>query len=107
MQAFELEQLMKARKSAEKPYLEFLRVPSMSLGIYELSAGQEDPQSPHGEDEVYYVLQGRASLRVGEEKRPVQPGSIIYVPAEVPHKFQDIRENLSVLVSFSPAEEGA
>jgi len=57
------------------------------LSVYELPAGAHDPQQPHGEDEVYYVVAGRAKLDVDGEQRPVSPGDVVFVAAEVPHKF--------------------
>ncbi len=85
-------------------YHEFLHVPAMSAGLYELAAGAEDPQEPHTEDELYYVVAGRATLLVGAEDVPVAAGSLVYVPATVVHRFHDITEALSVLVFFAPAE---
>lgn len=87
-------------------YLEFLRRDSLSCGLYALEAGAEDPQQPHREDEVYLVLDGRASLEVAGQDHPVGPGSILFVAREVPHRFHDIRERLEVLVFFAPAETG-
>ena len=43
-----------------KAYLEFLRSPALSVGLYVLPAGGVDSQEPHTEDEVYYVLRGTA-----------------------------------------------
>jgi mannose-6-phosphate isomerase-like protein (cupin superfamily) len=88
----------------EKPYREFLRVPSMSAGVYVLSAGAIDAQKPHHEDEVYYVIRGRAHFTVGVEDHEVSAGSVIFVAAEVEHHFHDIKEELVVLVLFAPAE---
>ncbi len=31
----------------------------MSAGIYVLPSGGTDPQNPHKEDELYYVVRGR------------------------------------------------
>src|SRR3954447_18854212 len=73
--------------SAERAYREFLRVPALSMGLYVLPAAGEDPQQPHAQDEVYYVLAGRAAVRIGEEEQPVEPGTLVYVPANVPHRF--------------------
>ena len=92
------------RARAGKLYLEFLRVPALSAGVYVLPAGATDPQKPHKEDEVYYVVRGSARMRVGSEEQPVKAGSVIFVPAEVEHRFFDIREALEVLVFFAPAE---
>jgi|SRR5271167_1184074 len=87
-----------------KRYLEFLRVPAMSAGVYVLPAGSSDPQSPHQEDEMYYVVRGRARVRAGSEEQAVREGSVIFVAAGVEHRFFDITEELVVLVFFAPAE---
>lgn len=104
MQAYELAQLISQRESSNKLYLEFLKVPDLSMGLYVLPAGGADPQSPHTEDEVYYVVSGRAQILVAEENRDVQAGSIVYVPKNVAHRFHSIEEDLTVLVFFAPAE---
>ena len=87
-----------------KLYREFLRVPAMSAGLYVLPAGATDPQRPHYEDEMYYVIRGRARFRVGDEDREISAGSVVFVAAEVEHRFYDIAESLAVLVIFAPAE---
>lgn len=104
MKAFELSQLMAKQLQSDDAYLEFLRVPSMSMGLYTLPAGSTDPQEPHSEDEVYYVVSGRATLQVADEEYPVQPGSIVFVEAGVDHEFHTITEDLTTLVFFAPAE---
>jgi mannose-6-phosphate isomerase-like protein (cupin superfamily) len=104
MQAYELAQLLSQRAASNKLYLEFLKVPDLSMGLYVLPAGGTDPQSPHTEDEVYYVVSGRAQVLVAEENRDVQAGSIVYVAKNVAHRFHSIDEELTVLVFFAPAE---
>ena len=104
MQAFEIADLIAQRAQSSKSYLEFLRVPPMSMGLYTLKAGATDLQSPHSEDEAYYIVRGRAKIRVADEDREVQPGSIVYVAKQVPHKFHSITEDLQILVFFAPEE---
>jgi quercetin dioxygenase-like cupin family protein len=104
MESFELDALVKQHASLDKLYLEFLRVPSLSMGLYMLPAGGTDPQSPHTEDEVYYIVSGEAVISVGDEEHEVRPGSIVCVAANVPHRFHTIRSDLKVLVFFAPAE---
>jgi mannose-6-phosphate isomerase-like protein (cupin superfamily) len=104
MEAFEVQELIARGEAGGDRYLEFLRVADLSAGVYRLPAGGTDPQSPHGEDEVYCVLSGRARMRVGGEDRSVKAGSLIYVPKQAEHKFHSIEEDLSVLVFFAPAE---
>jgi mannose-6-phosphate isomerase-like protein (cupin superfamily) len=104
MQAYELAHLISQRAKTNNLYLEFLKVPNLSMGLYMLPAGGTDPQSPHTEDEVYYVVSGKAQVLVAEENRDVQAGSIIYVDKNVAHRFHSIEEDLTVLVFFAPAE---
>jgi mannose-6-phosphate isomerase-like protein (cupin superfamily) len=107
VEAWELEELRAAHARAGRLYHGFARVPALSLGLYRLPAGGQDPQSPHAEDEVYHVLSGRATIRVGDEDRRVQAGSTVYVAARVPHRFHAIEEDLELLVLFAPAETPA
>jgi mannose-6-phosphate isomerase-like protein (cupin superfamily) len=104
MRAFELSQLIREHGKTGKLYLEFLRVPDLSMGLYRLPTGGVDPQSPHTEDEVYYVVSGAAQIKVADEDREVQAGSVVYVAKNVEHRFHSIEEELTVLVFFAPAE---
>ncbi len=92
------------RTQGGKLYREFLRVPAMSAGLYVLPAGATDLQRPHHEDEMYYIVRGRARFRAGDEDREISAGSVLFVAAEVEHRFHDIAEELAVLVFFAPAE---
>jgi mannose-6-phosphate isomerase-like protein (cupin superfamily) len=104
MDAFELSDLAARQAASGRPYLEFISVPDLSVGLYVLAAGQPDLQQPHTEDEVYYVVSGRARITVGEETRDVRPGSTVFVGTSVPHHFHDITEDLTLFVAFGPAE---
>jgi len=101
---FDITDTEKRREQSGKRYLEFLRVSSMSAGVYVLPAGGTDPQSPHQEDEMYYVVRGRARMWAGDEDQAVGAGSVIFVAAGVEHRFHDITDELVVLVFFAPAE---
>ena len=101
---FHISELEQQRATANKRYHEFLRVPAMSAGIYVLAAGSTDSQKPHAEDELYYVVRGRARMRIAELEQPVSAGAVIFVGAEVEHRFFDIAEELTVLVFFAPQE---
>lgn len=104
MQAFELTQLISQRTDSNNAYLEFLKVPHLSMGLYFLASGGVDSQLPHTEDEVYYVVSGRAKIKVADENRDVQAGSVVYVAKNVEHRFHSIEQDLTLLVFFAPAE---
>ena len=83
MDAWNLDDVDAARSGAGELYHEFLRVESMSAGLYVLEAGASDPQSPHAQDEIYYVISGRARFtrraariaQVGAGRRAVRAGA--------------------------------
>ena len=104
MDAWSLEDVEGERAGVGELYREFLRVESMSAGLYVLAAGGEDPQSPHEQDEVYYVVSGRAGFTSGGAERAVEAGDVLFVPAHEEHRFHSIEERLSLLVVFAPAE---
>jgi quercetin dioxygenase-like cupin family protein len=101
---FHISELEQQRKTSGKRYHEFLRIPAMSAGVYVLAAGSTDPQKPHGEDELYYVVRGRARMQIAGQEQSVSAGSVIFVAAQVEHSFFEITEELVVLVFFAPEE---
>ena len=98
---FDLEELLDQKQRMSTPYLEFLRTPALSCGIYSLPAGSKDLQGPHDEDEVYHVLRGQARLRVDGQERRVGPGTVLYVKATSQHSFVEIEEDITLLVFFA------
>ncbi len=101
--AFDLDELVARRLDTSRhDFAEFLRADTLSLTIAFWPAGSRDDQTPHSEDEVYYVAAGRGNLHVAEEDRDVSPGTVVYVPAGVDHRFDAIEEDLRVLVFWSP-----
>jgi mannose-6-phosphate isomerase-like protein (cupin superfamily) len=103
-QAFVLQRLLAERQQSGREWLEFLRVESLSMGVYHLKKGAADTQSPHRQDEVYYVASGKAVLAVDGQDYPVETGSVVFVKANAKHRFHSIGEDLTCLVFFAPAE---
>jgi mannose-6-phosphate isomerase-like protein (cupin superfamily) len=77
----------------------------MSAGLYLVPAGSTDGQAPHVEDEIYYIVSGKAQVQIADEHFPVQAGATIFVAREVEHRFHDIEEDLTILVIFAPAHD--
>ena len=100
---FALADVEAAHAAQNNRYLQFLTVPELSLGLYNLPAGAEDLQTPHLEDEIYVVLEGSARLRVDGQEQDVGAGTVLFVGATTDHSFFDIREDLTLLAIFGPA----
>ncbi len=104
MDTFEIADLLKEHQQLGERYLEFFTADTgtLSLGLYVLPAGDTDPQQPHTEDEIYYVISGSARIQIGDEDKEIQPGTVIFVETAVPHRFHSITETLTLLVVFAP-----
>jgi mannose-6-phosphate isomerase-like protein (cupin superfamily) len=93
-----------AQRVDGKAYVEFVRTADMSVGVYRIPVGGTDPQGPHGEEEIYHVVRGKARFVSGGEDIAVEAGDVILVPAREPHRFYEITEELELLVVFAPPE---
>lgn len=104
MDFWETADLIAVREELGERYLEFFTsdTGTLSLGLYVLPSGDTDPQQPHTEDEIYYVVSGSARIQVGDEDREIRAGSVIFVETDVPHRFHSITETLTLLVVFAP-----
>lgn len=89
------------RREGSDPWLEFLKVPSLRTGLYVLPAGSVDTQSPHTEDEVYYIVRGRGRFTADGNDLGVEAGAVLFVAAHVEHRFHSIEEDLEILVFFA------
>jgi hypothetical protein len=62
MDAFTAVDLLAGLDPDRHDFAEFFRSSTLSLTIAHWPAGSADDQQPHTEDEVYYVVSGRARL---------------------------------------------
>ena len=102
MDAFAMTEIVDQHRQGGELYHEFRRKERLSVGLYVLEAGATDPQSPHTEDEIYYIVSGAGIIEVDGDARAVGAGAVIYVDARVAHRFHSITEDLSVIVIFVP-----
>jgi mannose-6-phosphate isomerase-like protein (cupin superfamily) len=98
--------IMQSNAAQNTNYGVFMRIPSISSGVYTLKKGATDEQTPHTKDEIYYVVKGKAKILIGKASYEVKEGSLVFVEAYKEHKFYDITEDLGVVVVFS-AEQPA
>ena len=76
----------------------FLTMGSQTDGRHSLirivvNRGAEPPAHTHArEDESYYMLKGSIRFTVGEDVIVVKEGEYVYLPQDVPHKFELLSE---------------
>ena len=97
---FHLDSLMQDLRANDKRWTSFIKGNNVLTGLYHLKAGREDRQQPHDTDEVYYVVEGKAKFIADDQETPVTKGSILFVKAEVSHRFAAIEEDLVIVVFF-------
>lgn len=71
---------------------------SMSVELY--APVGTDPQTPHEQDELYFIHSGRGEISIGGERLPAAPGMAFFVPAGVEHRFEDFTPDFSAWVVF-------
>lgn len=71
---------------------------SMSVELY--APEGQDPQTPHAQDELYFILAGTGELLVGDERHRVEPGAAFFVPAGAVHRFENFSADFATWVVF-------
>lgn len=84
-------------------WVEHLSVPDLSVGTYCIPVDGLDDQNPHTEDEIYVVTTGRARIVTPDATAEIGPGTVIFVPAGQEHRFEEVTEDLTLLVVFGPS----
>jgi quercetin dioxygenase-like cupin family protein len=72
--------------------------------LYCLAPGQAQKVHRHaGSDKIYYVLSGRATVRVGEEQQVLTAGQAVLAPSGSDHGVSNATgEPLTLLVFMAP-----
>jgi mannose-6-phosphate isomerase-like protein (cupin superfamily) len=71
---------------------------SMEVEVY--APRGTDRQTPHDRDELYVVAAGSGWFVNGDERHPVGPLDVLFVPAGVVHRFEDFSADFAVWVIF-------
>ena len=74
--------------------LKVLLSPQLHEGLHELAtgltilpAGGKSDLHEHSEGEMFYVLSGRCTMLVGEEREEIEPGTAAWGPPHIPHQL--------------------
>ncbi len=69
-----------------------------------VNRGAEPPAHTHTrEDESYFIVKGSVRYTIGDQVLTVNEGEFVYLPKDVPHKFEIQTEQAEVLMWLSPA----
>ena len=65
------------------------RSESLTLGVAKIPPGAALSEHRHRQAEVYLVLAGEGSVRVGGAVRPLRAGSAVFVPGDAVHSCEN------------------
>jgi len=64
--------------------------------------GEGPPDHLHfSQDEVFFILEGTYELAVDEQTSTVGPGTIVFIPRNVVHRFKNVGESTACMLDWS------
>lgn len=81
-----------------EPFVTAMAHGSMSVELYAPTA--PDIQTPHEQDELYFVHRGSGEFVVAGERHAFAPGTCFFVAAGVEHRFENFSEDFATWVVF-------
>ena len=91
-------QALLARAGGQR-YVTLFKHGSLELEYYQ--PVKTDPQQPHTRDEVYFVISGRGTFVMQDQRLEFGPGEVIYAPARVPHHFEQFSDDFATWAIFA------
>jgi mannose-6-phosphate isomerase-like protein (cupin superfamily) len=82
-----------------------LRHGTMTVKLFAPDGGP-DRQSPHLQDEVYFVIAGSGTFVLDGHRHAFEPGTAFFVRAGVIHRFEDFTPDFVTWVVFWGPEGG-
>jgi mannose-6-phosphate isomerase-like protein (cupin superfamily) len=87
-------------KNNDSYFHTFINKDSLAAGVLVLEPGEEDTQTPHDSDEVYYVISGNGFLKIKDKDYSVSKDKLFFVAKDVEHFFHGNTKQLKVLYFF-------
>jgi len=53
-------------------------------------------QTPHAQDEIYFIVRGRGVLLHDGKREPFESGDLLFVAAGIEHQIEDISEDFAM-----------
>jgi mannose-6-phosphate isomerase-like protein (cupin superfamily) len=97
---YDLTTYLEKVKNGSSYFSTFINKDSLAAGILVLQPGEEDTQTPHDSDEVYYVISGNGFLKIKDKDYKVSKNKLFFVAKNVEHFFHGNTNELKVLYFF-------
>ena len=97
---YDLDTYLEKIKNNNSYFQTFINKDSLAAGVLVLKPGEEDTQTPHDSDEVYYVISGNGFLKIKDKNYKVSKDKLFFVAKDVEHCFHGNTKELKVLYFF-------
>ena len=97
---FDLATYLEKIKKNSSYFQTFINKDSLAVGVLVLQPGEEDTQTPHDSDEVYYIISGDGFLKIKDKDYKVSKDKLFFVAKDVEHYFHGNKKELKVLYFF-------
>ncbi len=97
---FDLSTYLEKIKKSNSYFHTFINRESLATGVLVLQPGEEDTQTPHASDEVYYVIEGNGFLKIKNKDYSVSKNKLFFIAKDVEHFFHGNTIELKVLYFF-------
>lgn len=78
--------------------IEVLKHGTMSVELF--APREQDFQTPHAQDELYFIVAGSGEFLLNGDIMPFAPGDVIFVPAYIEHRFTTFTPDFVTWVVF-------
>jgi mannose-6-phosphate isomerase-like protein (cupin superfamily) len=92
------------KKEAHDRFTVLMKHGTMTVEYY--APQYTDPQSPHKQDEIYVIASGHAIFFRDGERLNCKSGDILFVPAQMRHRFEDFSDDFATWVIFYGKDGG-
>ena len=97
---YDLDTYLEKIKNNNSYFHTFINKDSLAAGVLVLKPGDEDTQTPHESDEVYYIISGNGFLKIKDKDYKVSKDKLFFVAKNVEHCFHGNTKELKVLYFF-------
>lgn len=87
-----------------QPFTVVMKRGTMSIEYY--APKNKDLQKPHRQDEIYVIASGKACFVRHGEAVNCTAGDVLFVPAQMEHRFEDFTNDFATWVIFYGVDGG-
>lgn len=82
-------------------------VSGLTVFYERIAPGDRIPRHEHTCEEVFFLDEGRLEAALGDDRRIIEPGAVVFIPARTAHGFRNVGEETAHIHAVFPSREVA